>query len=191
MAQCFTCHSYRKIVSCNLHGELSAVTYHQKMNTAIISIDTVSAITELSRRTWWRRISAREVNRVADDDRGRAMLSWSEVEQHIRVPIEPEDKEFILLADAGDADAQDDIGQLFLMSEKYQAAIYWFEQSARQNNADAMQWLGHCYVNGKGVAKDEHLGMMWIAKAAAMSHVIAQGQMKGLIDRALSRQTMV
>jgi hypothetical protein len=155
------------------------------MHTTIISIDTASAITEFSRRTWWRRISTGEVTRMANDDRGRAMLLWSEVEPHICVPIEPEDKEFILLADAGDAEAQDDIGQLFLMSEKHQAAIYWFEQAAQQNNADAMQWLGHCYANGKGVPKDENLGIMWLSKAAAHGHVIAQGQMKGLINRAL------
>ena len=158
------------------------------MQSTIISIDTASAITEISRRTWWRRISTGEVTRVTDDARGRAMLLWSEVEPNICVPIEPEDKQFILLADAGDVEAQDDIGQLFLMSEKYQAAIYWFQQAAQQNNPDAMQWLGHCYINGKGVPKDENLGMMWIANAAALGHVIAQGQMKGLIGRALDSQ---
>ena len=162
------------------------MAYPQQMNTTAISIDTASAITELSRRTWWRRISTGEVTRVTDDARGRAMLLWSEVEKHIRLPIEPEDKEFILLADEGDAEAQDDIGQLFLVSGKYKAAFYWFQQAAQQNNPDAMQWLGHCYISGKGVAKDENLGMMWIAKASALGHVIAQGQMRKLIDGALT-----
>ena len=179
------CHSFEGAESHDVNHEWLTVTYHQNMHTTIISIETASAITELSRRTWWRRISAGEVTRVTDDDRGRAMLLLSEVEPHICVAIEPEDKQFILLADAGDAEAQDDIGQLFLMSEKYQAAIYWFEQAAQQNNADAMQWLGHCYINGKGVPKDENLGIMWTAKAAALGHVIAQGQMKGLINQAL------
>lgn len=165
--------------------------YHQNMNATTISIDTASAITELSRRTWWRRISTSEVTRVTDDDRGRAMLLWKEVEPHICVAMETEDKNFVLLADAGNADAQDDIGQLFLMAEKHQAAFYWFQQAAQQNNRDAMNWLGHCYVNGRGVPKDENLGMMWIAKAAALGHVIAQGQMKGLIDRALASQALV
>ena len=113
------------------------------------------------------------------------MLLWAEVEPHICVPIKPEDKQVILLADAGDAEAQDDIGQIFLMSEKYQAAFYWFEQASQKNTPDAMQWLGHCYINGKGVPKDENLGLMWTAKAAALGHVIAQEQMKGLISRAL------
>jgi TPR repeat protein len=49
-----------------------------------------------------------------------------------------------------------------------------------------MQWLGHCYINGKGVQKDENLGVMWLAKAAALGHVIAQGQMNGLIGRVLN-----
>ena len=114
------------------------------------------------------------------------MLLWSEVAPHCCVPIAPEDQPFILLADAGNASAQDDIGHLFLLAEKHQAAVFWFQQAAQQKNPDAMQWLGHCYVNGKGVPKDENLGMMWMAKAAALGHVIAQGQMKGLIDRALA-----
>ena len=170
--------------------------YHQNMNDAhahptAISLDTACAITDMSKSTWWRRIAKGEFTRAAGDARGRAMLLWSEVTPHICIAMAPDDQHFILQADAGDAEAQNDIGQLFLMSEKYQAAFYWFQQAAQQNNSDAMHWLGYCHVNGKGVAKDENLGMMWIAKAAALSHVIAQGQIKGLIDRALSRQAMV
>jgi hypothetical protein len=156
--------------------------------TTIISLDTTCVITETSKSTWRRRIAKGDFTRVSDDTRGRAMLLWSEVELHICIPIEPEDKQFILLADAGDAEAQDDIGQLFLMSEKHQAAFYWFQQAAQQNNPDAMQWLGHCYVNGKCVQNDENLGIMWIAKAAALGHVIAQGLMNGLISRNLDSQ---
>lgn len=156
------------------------------MTTTVISIDTASAITQLSRRTWWRRIATGEVTRVADDDRGRAMLVWAEVAPLIGIAIAPDDQPIFLLADAGDAQAQNDIGQLFLKADKYQAALYWFQQAAQQKYPDAMQWLGHCYVHGKGVLKDDNLGMMWLAKAASLGHAIAQGQMKGLIDRALS-----
>ena len=156
------------------------------INPIIISLDTTCAITETSKSTWRRRIAKGDFTRLADDARGRAILLWSEVESHICVPIAPEDKQFILLADAGDAEAQDDIGQLFLMSKKYQAAFYWFQQASQKNNPDAMQWLGHCYINGKGVPKDENLGIMWIAKAAALGHVIAQGLMKGLISHTLN-----
>ncbi len=160
-------------------------------NPIAISIDTACGITEMSKSTWWRRIGKGDFTRVTDDARGRAMLLWSEVAPLIYVQIEIEDRQLILLADAGDAEAQDDIGQLCLMGEKYQAAFYWFQLAAQQNNPDAMQWLGHCYINGKGVSKDDNLGMMWLAKAAALGHAIAQGQMKGLIDRALASQALV
>lgn len=153
-----------------------------------ISLDTACAITEVSKNTWWRRIAKGDFTRVANDPRGRTMLLWSELAPHICIPIEPEDKQFILLADTGDAEAQDDIGQLFLAAEKPKSAVYWFQLAAQKNHPDAMQWLGHCYINGKGVPQDENLGMMWIANAAALGHVIAQGQIKGLINRALNSQ---
>jgi len=161
------------------------LAYHPNMRPTI-SIDTASAITKLSRRTWWRRISEGNVTRVKNDNRGRAMLLWEEVAPHVCVAMEPEDKELVLLADAGNADAQDDIGQLFLLAKKHPSAFYWFGQAAQQNHPDAMQWLGHCYVQGKGVPKNENLGLMWIAKAAAQGHVIAQGLMKGLTSRAIN-----
>jgi uncharacterized protein len=157
------------------------------MNITAISLDTASAITKLSRRTWWRRIAAGEVTRAADDDRGRAMLLWADVAPHMGADVAPEDQPLVLLADAGDADAQNELGQLFLISERYQAALYWFQQAAQQNHPDAMQWLGHCHINGKGVPKDDNLGMMWLAKSAALGHGIARALMKGLIDQALTR----
>lgn len=51
-----------------------------------------------------------------------------------------------------------------------------------------MQWLGGCYVGGNGVGKNDYLGLMWIAKTAALGHVIAQEQIKELIGRALDSQ---
>jgi TPR repeat protein len=152
---------------------------------SVISLDTACAITDISRSTWRRRIGKENNMRATDDARGRVMLLWSAVAPYICVPIEPEDKQLILLADDGVADAQNDIGQLFLIAGKHKAAFYWFGQAAQQNNPDAMQWIGLCHVNGKGVPADENLGIMWIARAAALGHVIAQAQMQGLIGRAV------
>lgn len=148
-----------------------------------ISVESAIALTDLSRRTWWRRISDGQVSRVADDARGRAMLAWSDVQPHICVPMGADELALVLRADAGDAEAQNDLGQLFLNAGKHKAAHYWFGQAAQQDNADAMQWLGFCYVTGSGVAKDDHLGIMWLAKAAAHGHVIAQAQIDGLLRR--------
>lgn len=148
-----------------------------------ISVESAIAITEMSRRTWWRRISEGKVTRVADDARGRAMLQWADVVPSICVALDPEGLACILRADAGEADAQNDVGQLLLGAGKPKSAMYWFGLAAEQANADAMQWLGHCYIKGAGVGKDDHLGLMWLAKAAAHGHVIAQAQVSGLLPK--------
>jgi TPR repeat protein len=145
-----------------------------------ISLDTAIAISGKSRRTWWRRIAEGVVRRVADDARGRAMLSWSEVMPYVCIPMTTEDLSFVLRADASDAEAQNDIGQLFSTNDKHEAALYWLQQAAQQENPDAMQWLGSCYLSGKGVLKDDYLAVMWIAKAASHGHVIAKAQMASL-----------
>ena len=97
--------------------------------------------------------------------------------------MDPVDLAFVLRADAGDADAQSDIGQLFSNAGKHKCALYWFQQAAQKGNSDAMQWLGRCYISGEGVPKDDNLGIMWIAKAAAHGHVIAQAQMSNFRSR--------
>ncbi len=153
------------------------------MSTDVISVEAAIAITERSRSTWWRRIAKGEVNRVADDTRGRTMLKWVDVEPQVCIPMKPADIDVVLRADAGDADAQCDMGQFFSNAGKHKIALYWLAQAAERNHSDAMQWLGRCYLGGDGVAKDEHLGLMWIAKAAAHGHFIAQKQMVGLVGR--------
>ena len=146
----------------------------------VVSIDTAVAITALSRRTWWRRISEGTVRRVINDRRGRAMVYLNEVESYICIPMKPKDLAVILRADAGDADAQNDIGQLFSISGKHEEALYWLQHAARQDHPDAMQWLGRCYTSGDGVPQNDNLGLMWIAKAASYGHVIAQAQINSL-----------
>ena len=152
-----------------------------------ISVDAAIVITGRSRRTWWRRIAEGVVCRADDDARGRAMLSWNEVLPHICIPMTSEDLAFVLRADAGDAEAQNDIGQLFSIAGKYDAALYWLQQAAQQGHPDAMQWLGRCYLSGEGVPKDNHLGIMWMAKAASHGHVIAKSQMNAMLPQFVAR----
>ena len=150
-------------------------------------MDAASAITQISRRTWWRRIAAQAVTRGASD-RGRTMLLWSEVAPHIDVPMTAENHGSLFLADMGSADAQNTVGQFFLHAGKHKTAVYWFQLASKQDHPDAMQWLGDSYICGKGVEKSEYLGLMWIAKAAAFGHVIAQEQIKELLSRTLDTQ---
>lgn len=156
------------------------------MHKVPISIAASVAVTERSRRTWWRRIADGKTTRLADDARGRAMLSLAEVVPFISIALSRDDLEFLVRADAGDADAQNDIGQLFSNADRPEAAFFWLDQAAKQGHADAMQWLGRCYIGGEGVDKDWNIGFMWIAKAAAHGHVIAQAQMQEWLQLAPS-----
>lgn len=108
------------------------------------------------------------------------MLSWDAVIPLICIPMTQEDQALVLRADASDAEAQNDIGQLFSLAGKHEAAFYWLQQAAQQGYADAMQCVGRCYLSGEGAPKDEYLGVMWIAKAASSGHVIAQAQINAL-----------
>lgn len=145
-----------------------------------ISLDTAAIVTELSKRTWQRRLANGDVKRLPDDTRGRSMISLIDIQPLICIPMNEEEVELLISADSGAAISQSDIGQLFAVSGKNEVAVYWFKQAAEQNNADAMQWLGIAYASGKGVAKDEHLALMWIAKSASLGHEIAKNQIKTL-----------
>jgi TPR repeat protein len=46
-------------------------------------------------------------------------------------------------------------------------AVAWYRKSAESGNAIAQYWLGECYAEGVGVAKDEKLAVEWRGRAAA------------------------
>jgi TPR repeat protein len=148
-----------------------------------LSLTTASVITDISERTWWRRIAQGTIQRASSVAGKHTRLQLSDVLPNVSIPVNAQDIEIILLADAGDADAQNDVGQMFSMAGKAESAIYWFRQAANQGNSDAMQWLGQCYARGEGVSLDENLSMMWLAKAAALGHVIAKSQIDAILKR--------
>lgn len=61
------------------------------------------------------------------------------------------------------------------------AALHFLRQAAQQGQADAMHWLGVLHAAGLGEGDGQALALMWIAKAAAHGHVIAQQQLAGLM----------
>jgi TPR repeat protein len=148
-----------------------------------LSLTTAIAITDISESTWWRRIKQGSIQRANTIAGKHTRLQLSDILPNISIPVNAQDIEFILLADAGDADAKNDIGQMFSIAGKAESAIYWFQQAANQGNADAMQWLGQCYARGEGVSLDENLSVMWLAKSAALGHVIARIQMDAILKR--------
>lgn len=145
-----------------------------------IGLDSAIAMSEHSKRTWWRRVSAKIVGRTGSD-RGRTMVALDDVLPFISVQLTDEDIDLIISADAGNADAQNDLAQMFDELGKHEVALYWWRASADQGHPDAMHYLGNCFICGNGVSKDEHTGIMWIAKAASFGHVVAGGQINSLL----------
>lgn len=110
------------------------------------------------------------------------MIAFESIFPYLAISLPSEDVQLVLDADKGGKEAQSDLALLFLAGAKYKEAIYWLELAIKQGDASAMYWLGRAYVDGSGVSKDENLGMMWIAKAAASGHVVSQAQMQRMIQ---------
>ena len=53
----------------------------------------------------------------------------------------------------------------------------WYTKAANQGNAGAQAYLGTCYLNGTGVAKDEKEAVKWYTKAAEQGNAIAQANL--------------
>ncbi|HEY9033133.1 MAG TPA: caspase family protein [Pseudomonadales bacterium] len=72
-------------------------------------------------------------------------------------------------AEAGDADAQANVGEIFergLGGEpNYEAAALWYQKAAEQNNQRALFNLGTLYEQGLGVAQDKLMAMNYYRRA--------------------------
>lgn len=148
-----------------------------------ISLSTAISITGLSKRTLWRRIADGSLHTKEGADPGEeTQVALDDVLQLSPLDLEPEDRELILDADAGDPEAQCDLALLFLAQDRPADALGWLEQSASRLYPEAMHQLGRCYIAGNGVAADEQVGTTWIGKAAARGHVIAESLNRYLKD---------
>ena len=145
-----------------------------------ISLDAAVVVTGISKRTLWRRLTDGRITRHDNDERGRAMLALEDVAPMFCVPVKPEDYELFTDADAGNADAQNELGQLFLEADRPDIALHWLRLAVDQEHPDAMHNLAKLYIKGIGIPKDESLGLMWLAKAASSGHTIAGEQLTAL-----------
>jgi TPR repeat protein len=143
-----------------------------------ISLAAAITLTQWSERTFWRKFSDGTMARSTGS--GKAMLSFASIEAHLCMPLTLEDIAVLERADAGDAEAQNDLALLFLANNKPKGAIYWLEAAIKQDHAGAMYTFGRCHIEGCGMPANEDLGIMWIARAAAHQHLIAQAQMQAM-----------
>lgn len=94
-----------------------------------ISLDSAIIVTEISKRTLWRRLTDGQITRLDNDDRGRAMLAFDDLVPLLCVEVDPEEYGLFINADAGDPDAQNDLAQLFLDAGKPEIALYWLQSA--------------------------------------------------------------
>lgn len=87
-------------------------------------------------------------------------------------------KEFIELAEQGDATAQFTVGVMYAggdgVQRDYKQAINWYLKAAGQGHAMAQQNLGGMYASGSGVSQDQKQATSWYLKAAEQGDVRAQ-----------------
>jgi len=146
-----------------------------------ISVKSYANLCDLSERTI-RRYMAMEAIDFITKSSSRTLIAFSELTKNCVISLTVGDNDLILQADTGNAEAQNDLGVLFLRHEKPDLAVYWLNLAAKQQQADAMQLLGTCYALGKGVEKNRNLAMMWVAKAASLGSVLANQQMAGIFQ---------
>ena len=160
-----------------------------------ISLDAAEVMTGISRRTLWRRVADGALLSTEKDGRGRTMLALAGLLEPMQdctgLVFSAQDLAVLCQADAGDAQAQADVGaQLYAASSarkappppSHAAALYWLHLAAEQGNCDAMHWLSTAAAQAR-TEKGNHEALMWLAKAAAHGHRIAQMQMEEMLGR--------
>jgi hypothetical protein len=149
-----------------------------------ISIASAITLTEWSDSTFRRRVADGSLTRSLENGgSGRVMVDFASIRPHACIPLAQEDIALIAAADAGSNPAQSELALLFLEHGKPRSALYWLELAAKGGNADAMHWLGRCYLEGNGMLRDEDLGLMWLAKSAAEGHAISRALMQTMRER--------
>ena len=78
------------------------------------------------------------------------------------------------LAEAGQADAQFLLGELYIIDDivkhDFALGIEWLKKASENGHADSMYLLGHCYENGLGVLKSSNDAIFWYRKASDLGH---------------------
>lgn len=143
-----------------------------------ISLAAATTLTSWSERTFWRKLADGSLTRSPAS--GRAMIAFDDIKANLCIVLEQEDVLMLEHADNGNVTAQNETAVLFLQNYKPKNAVYWLELAVKQGDANAMYLLGRCYTDGSGVPVNEDLGIMWIAKAASLNHVIAHGLMQSM-----------
>ena len=87
-------------------------------------------------------------------------------------------REFSVLAEQGDSDAQHNLGLMYErgqgVTQDYKEAVKWYRKSAKKGNTHAQNNLGLMYEQGKGVTQDDKEAVKWYRKSAEQGNAKAQ-----------------
>lgn len=107
-------------------------------------------------------------------------MAWADFEEDISATahISPDLRQLRAHAEAGDADAQLQIGSIFFKGQEveqdYAESAKWFQLAALQGNTQARFNLGMMYDTGQGVVQDQSLAVKWYRLAAEQGLALAQ-----------------
>lgn len=120
------------------------------------------------------------------------MLPLEDIIPYIFIELNKDEFDILIDADNGNAKSQSEIGALIAIKSmgikfpiKYKlfdSAMYWLELAAEKGQADAMHWIGILYANSKNRGNSKDLSLMWIFRAAAHGHLIAQHQTSAILE---------
>lgn len=115
---------------------------------------------------------------------GLAVPAWAGSDEGVaayeRGDYETAFREFLPLAEQGDADAQFSLGFMYYFGDRQSfdpgaiplddaEAAKWMRLAAQQGQADAQAYLGLMYANGEGVPQDDVQAYKWFTLAVANS----------------------
>jgi TPR repeat protein len=149
----------------------------------VISLAAAITLTEWSERTFWRRFNEGVIKKESRN--GKAVISFAAISDNLCVPLDAEDLLLLERADGGDPSAQTELALHFLRHRRPKGALAWLGLAAKQDDANAMYFLGRCYIDGdsRGIERDENLGLMWVSRAACHGSILAAAVMQSIRDR--------
>ena len=90
-------------------------------------------------------------------------------------------KEWKLLAEKGDAEAQNNLGFMYRhrlgVTQDYKASTKWFRLAAEQGQAQAQSSMGLIYKHGKGATQDYDAAFKWYKLAAEQGDAWVQSSL--------------
>ncbi len=110
---------------------------------------------------------------------GAAAIIWNLESKRISERKYAEEvKQFQAGADRGEAEAQFELGRMYLLGrgvpQDYALADYWYEKAAGQGFAKGEDGIGALYYYGQGFTQSYSNALVWYRKAASQGDLIAQ-----------------